>query len=247
MAMTNGAFTRTNGAEGGATVYPRFFMDTVQDLLASEREGRPIFRDEERVEILMSGNTFSKPVFRVTQEHRDRWPTEYAGFLKGIEISPEGTPLEEWPRLRRSQVLELKALNFVTVEQVAEMSDHAIQRIPMYGRQLRELAKAFIDDAHAVALLEQTTADNTRKDAEISGLRLQVENLGKQMQEMFGEMRRTQDAPNAIASHIPGMSDPVSLARGPAEPPGASSFAGLDTTRRRPGRPRKVAEPETVV
>ena len=152
MALTNGAFTRTNGAAPGeATVYPRFFMDAVQDIIASEQQGRPIFREEERVEIIMAGNPYSKPVHRVTQEHKDRWPKEYDAFRKGEEIAVHGTPLEQWSILKRSQVLELKALGFVTVDQLAEMNDHAMQRIPMYGRRLKELAGAFIDDARAAA------------------------------------------------------------------------------------------------
>jgi hypothetical protein len=123
--------------------YPRFFVDQVQDMVASEMQGRPIFRDEERVEIIMPGNPHTRPVARVTDEHRQRWPQHYEAFREGIEVSPEGTPLEEWPILKRSQVLELKALGFMTVEQVGTWTISSIQRIGMGGRRLKDIAAVF--------------------------------------------------------------------------------------------------------
>lgn len=243
MALTNGAFTRTNGAAPGeATVYPRFFMDAVQDIIASEQQGRPIFREEERVEIIMAGNPYSKPVHRVTQEHKDRWPKEYDAFRKGEEIAVHGTPLEQWSILKRSQVLELKALGFVTVDQLAEMNDHAMQRIPMYGRRLKELAGAFIDDARAMAVVTAATADSDRKDAELAALRLQVENMTSQMQTMFTQLQDRLNAPHPLATAIPGMSDPMEAVRmGQPQPgPAQSSFADLPAA---PKRRQKQQEP----
>jgi hypothetical protein len=239
--VANGAYTRTNGfGPDGATIYPRFFEETEPDLVASEREGRPIFRTEERVEIIMAGNSTTRPVQRVTNEHRQRWAKEYADFKAGLEMSIEGTPLEEWPRLRRAQVMELKAINFLTVEQIAEASDLALQRIPMYGRQLRDLAKAFLDDAHANSLLEKTTADNARKDAQIAALTAQVEELGRLAQSTHDELRRMQNAPHPLATHIPGMSDPVEMMKSPqVQTGGESAFASLGPPRRGPGKPPK--------
>jgi hypothetical protein len=241
MTLVNASFTRTNGAmPASGTVYPRFFMDPVQDILASEQQGRPIFREEERVEIIMAGNPYSKPVFRVAHEHRERWPKEYEAFKKGQEIAPDGTPLEQWPLLKRAMVLELKALNFVTVEQLAAMSDHAAQQIPMYGRRLRELAQAYLDDAKAMALVTAATAANDRKDEEIAALRLQVESMASQMQTLFSQMQDRLNAPHPIATGIPGMGDPVEMARLMQSAPQAaqSSFADLPAAPRR----RKVAE-----
>ncbi len=178
MSVSNGQFTRTYafGPEAERN-YPRFFLDSVEDPRASVDAGRPIFRDEERVEIIMPGNPYTRPVQRVTDDHRRRWPKEYEAFKAGQQISAEGTPLEHWPRLKRSQVLELKALGFQTVEHVAKMDDQAIGRVGMGGRQLRDLARAFLDDAARAAEVERLADANTRKDAELDALRLQVEDL----------------------------------------------------------------------
>jgi len=182
MTIANGAYTRTNSFEpGSARNYPRFFMESVQDLAASANAGRPIFRDEERVEIIMPGNPYTRPVQRVTKAHRDKWEKEYAAFKAGIELSADGTPLEEWPRLKRSQVLELKALNCATVEHVAAMDDQAIARVGLGGRQLRELAKAFLDDAANAAEVERLADDNAKKEAELERLNRQVAALNDRL------------------------------------------------------------------
>lgn len=244
MALVTGSYTRTNGAAPGqATVYPRFFMEAVQDIMASEQQGRPIFREEERVEIIMAGNPYARPVFRVAHEHRERWPSEYEAFKKGQEISPDGTPLEQWPVLKRAMVLELKALNFVTVEQLAAMSDHAMQQIPMYGRRLKDLAQAYLDDAKAIAMVTAATAQNERKDQEIAALKLQVENMASQMQTMFAQMQARLDAPHPIASGVPGMGDPMEALRQAQSPPPhvQSSFADLPTAPRKRGAKAEAA------
>lgn len=195
-------------------VYPQFIMDQVQDMVASEREGRPIFREVERVEIVIPGGaSLTKHVANVTDEHRQRWPKEYDAFKQGHEISPDGTPLEEWPILKRSQVLELKALGFKTVEHVRDMSDQSIQRIGMGGRMLKQRAEIFLDDAERIAATTRLSAENERKDQEIATLRAQIENMGKLMNERFSELQAMKDAPSALATNIPGMHDPMEKAR----------------------------------
>lgn len=216
-------------------VYPQFILDQVQDNVASEREGRPIFREVERVEIVIPGGaSLTKHVANVTDEHRQRWPKEYEAFKQGHEVSPDGTPLEEWPILKRSQVLELKALGFKTVEHVRDMSDQSIQRIGMGGRMLKERALIFLDDAERIAATTRLSAENDRKDAEIAALRAQVTQMGQLMEQKFAELQLMKDAPSALATNIPGMHDPMEKARQAApQEVSTSSLDGLTAPRRR--------------
>lgn len=234
MALANASYTRTNGGQGDGSNHPRFFLDSIHDVVASENQGRPIYRDEERVEIIMPGNPHTRPVARVTDEHKHRWPREYEAFKAGIEISPDGTPLEEWSILKRSQVLELKALGFKTVEHIRDMDDHAIQRIGMGGRNLKQAAAAFLDDANRVALTTQLTAENERLEGEVSALRLQVEEMGRLTQQTFAELQGIKNAPSAAMTNIPGMSDPVELAKAGHQPQlAASSLDNIGSRRQR--------------
>lgn len=247
MSVQNGAFTRTNSfGPGQETIFPRFYLDQVEDQVASANSGRPIFRDEERVEIIMPGNPHTRPVHRVTDEHKQRWPKQYEAFKKGIELSPDGTPLEEWPRLKRSQVLELKGLGFTTVEQVAAMDDHAVQRIGIGGRQIRELAAAFLDDAERCRLTEQLSSESERKDMRIATLENQLKEMGNKLNELFARQQTVLDAPNAIESYVPGQHDPMERAKVPPVSSGQSSLGDIAGPRKRgPGRPSnasKIAE-----
>ena len=231
MSVSNGQFTRTYafGPEAERN-YPRFFLDSVEDPRASVEAGRPIFRDEERVEIIMPGNPYTRPVQRVTDDHRRRWPKEYEAFKAGQQISAEGTPLEHWPRLKRSQVLELKALGFQTVEHVAKMDDQAIGRVGMGGRQLRDLARAFLDDAAHAAEVERLADANTRKDAELDALRRQVDDLRRTLDGVETDLQIRQAPPPAAGAADAG---------GVAAVPAGSALASLDGAAARPRPPRE--------
>jgi len=236
MAVANGSYTRTNLGPQDSSNYPRFFVDQVQDMVASENQGRAIFFDKERVEIIMPGNPHTRPVANVTDEHRQRWPKEYEAFKAGLEISLEGTPLEEWPILKRSQVLELKALGFKTVEHIRDMDDLAIQRIGMGGRRLKEIAAGFLDDAERMALTTRITAENERLENEVVALRRQVEEMGALTHQNFAELQTMKNTQPALATNIPGMSDPIEQAKvGRQEPVAASSLDNIG--QRKGGRP----------
>lgn len=250
MSVPNGTYTRTNLGQGDGSNHPRFFVDQVQDMVASENAGRPIFREEERVEIIMPGNPHTRPVARVTEEHKQRWPREYEAFKAGLEISPDGTPLEEWPILKRSQVMELKALGFKTVEHVRDMDDLAIQRIGMGGRRLKELASGFLNDADRIASETRLSAENERLTEEVAVLRRQVTEMGELSRRTFDELQLMKNTPHPLATHIPGMADPVALAAqagGLQQAPAASSLddIGGSARARRAARNKPEQQPAT--
>lgn len=241
MSLKQGSYTRTEGREAGA-VYARFYIDTVEDIAASEREGRKIYRDEDRVEVIFPGNQHTKPVFKVTDEHKQRWPQEYEAFKAGTEIALNGTPIEQWAILRRAQVMELKALNFRTIEDVAAMNDLATQRLGMGGLRLRDLARAYLDDEQANALLTQTTAANERHERTIKEQNDKIANLSALCERLSSEVLTMRNAPSAIATYVPGQHDPVETARQahPQEPAAQSSLMDLPAPRAR--KPRAGVE-----
>jgi len=242
--VANGAYTRTQSFNPeNERILPRFFIESVEDPLRSAQHGRPIFFDQERVELMIPGiSQYNVKVDIVSDEHRRRWPEQYKAFKDGIEFSADGTPLEQWPILKRSQVLELKAMNFTTVEQVAQMDDQTMQRL-MGGQRLRTLAKAFLDDSIATAALAKATADNERQESRIAELEAKVDQLSAMLNSVHADNQAMRDAPSPIASHIPGMHDPFEQAKQAPIVGRASSFEGLPEPRRkgRPPMPRDAA------
>lgn len=237
--VPNGTYTRTNGFgnEAADKIVPRFYVEDIPDELASQRQGRPIFASQERVELLVPGNMLNIKVDIVTDEHRNRWPDAYAKFKKGQEIAVDGTPLEQWPLLKRAQVLELKAMNLFTVEHVASMPDTTCQSF-MGGMRIRALAKAYLDDAAAGALLAEKTAEAERRNAENAELRSQIDELRTLLNRQHDELQGLKNAPHPVASVIPGMMDPMEqMKQGVHQPVGTSALDTLPDVPRRGRKP----------
>jgi hypothetical protein len=202
MSIANATYTRsTSLAASEARNYPRFFLETVRDDHSSRHHGREIFREEERVEIIMPGNPYTRPIMRVTEEHRQAWPKQYEAFKAGQEIAAEGTPLEAWARVRPKQLHELKALGFRTVEHVAMMDDQAAGRVGSGGQELRRVAKAFLNDAARMATVERLAAENDVKNAEIEDLRLKLHGL-EQTMERIAASKEPAAAPPVLPSSL---------------------------------------------
>ena len=207
---------------------PRFFMDAYEDVAASQANGRPIFKQRELVQLMQPGSS-NQPVFEVNDEYRQRWPEQYARFKQGLEHSIEGTPLEQWPVLNKPMVLELKALQIFTVEQLAGMSDVHLQQIRMGGRRLRELAKAFLDEAEHQKLLTETLGRNERLETEMAELRRQNEEQRVLLERVSAQLIDIQNRPHPLETYVPGVQPTMHAPAAPA----ASALESLPAPRRR--------------
>ena len=85
-----------------------------------------------------------------------------------------GTPLEAWPILTSKQVAELKALDIVTVEQIAEMSERNRGVLGSEGRKLIAKAKTYIEQARDAAPLNKLAADNEALRQELARLKAEA-------------------------------------------------------------------------
>jgi hypothetical protein len=142
--MDNLEVLRMAGEKPRGQAIPRFFVETVENAFASEKDGRPRFVEEERVEIIIPGDLRSRFVQRVDDEVKLRFAKEYEAFKEGISAPLEGTPLSEWAMVSRSQVLELAHFHIHTLEQLAGVNDSHLQNLGMGARELREKAKVHL-------------------------------------------------------------------------------------------------------
>ena len=152
----------------------QFFTEPLKMEFKSKEAGRPIFEDREYVRIIIPGDRRSMVVEPVNDEHKGRWPTEYAAFVAGKEAPLEGTSLADWPQIGRSQVEELAYFNIRTIEQMAAVTDGQLQNLGMGSRELRERAKLFLEvSSKGTAPLSKLLSENERLNAEV--LRLTTE------------------------------------------------------------------------
>ena len=108
------------------------------------------------------------------------FPLHWAHFQNqhGSDEMLSGTPLSEWSLISRSQAEELKGLKFYTIEQIAEASDLALQRMGMSAGMspytFRDKAKAFLNKSSSDA--EALKRDESLKALEAENERLRAEN-----------------------------------------------------------------------
>lgn len=167
---------------------PRFYSKPMKNNFRSETEGRPVFEDKEFVEILVPGDRKTVVDTLVKDEHKRRWPREYAAFKAGQEIPTEGTPLEEWPQITRSQVEELRFGHIRTVEQLASLPDNALNStVPMGGYPLREKAQRWLEAQKGNAQTEVLAAESARKDEIIADLKRQHADLSEKVDRLLAQ------------------------------------------------------------
>lgn len=145
---------------------PVFKLVQIENKAKSREAGRPIFEDQEYVEIIIPGSKNERPVRKVREQDKERWPDEYSRFKQGQEVAQDGTPLEQWPRMTRSRVHELKAVGIFSVDDLASLNEANFPNVGPDARELKEKAQAFLapDDTDA---LKQRIAELEAENAEL--------------------------------------------------------------------------------
>ncbi|MCA1807636.1 MAG: hypothetical protein LC687_07295, partial [Actinobacteria bacterium] len=143
-------------------------------------EGRPIYAETDYIQIMQPGNKDSIVERPARPADKQRFSKHWAAYESRVGApTMEGTPLEEWPAISRSQVEELKFFNVHTLEQLVGMSDSNAQGI-MGVNLLKERAQKFLEMAEASAAAEQLVAqqeENERLQGLIEELSAKVEAL----------------------------------------------------------------------
>ncbi|WP_353144714.1 hypothetical protein [Paracoccus sp. (in: a-proteobacteria)] len=144
-----------------ALVVPFFKTVAIEDAIASKRSGRPIFKDQEVVEIRIAGDRNFAPTYpaksmwkRIDGEERtyaDRWPEAYARFKQGQEQVAHGTPLSELPFLTEARRQELRMLKVYTAEALASLDGKNLTSLGPHGREMKDSAAAYLERAQGLA------------------------------------------------------------------------------------------------
>jgi hypothetical protein len=158
----------------------------VENKAKSLKEGRPIYDQQEQIFIRFAGDT-KKELVAPAHERCMRdpetglWVTyaqvyhrHYEAFKTGLEAVGEGTPIEELPFVDAARRAELKALHIHTAEALSGLEGVNLSRLGMFGRELKEKAKAYIDRARDSALETRLAAENAALTVRIAALEEQL-------------------------------------------------------------------------
>lgn len=153
----------------------RFDVRAVKNEYLSNKEGRPIFQDEEYIQIIVPGSRdvmtapLDETYKRRFADRYKRWK-EDVGKVQHIQ----GTPLSEVSWMTRSQVAELAMNNVYTVENLADMSDIDAMKF-MGSHELRKRAKNYLQAAANEAPLTRLQQELEQRDNHIKTLEQKLE------------------------------------------------------------------------
>lgn len=166
----------------------RFYKRVMQDNFQTAKEGRPIFHEIDYVEIMTPGNILNIVDTPVRSEHKVRFPREWMIYQNSQSHDQvQGTPVEEWPILSRSQAEEFKAVKFFTVEQVAGASDEQLQKLGMGAFMYRDKARAFLSAAKDSAFAQNQVDEIKKRDQQINELTNTVTRMASQLEQLMNQ------------------------------------------------------------
>lgn len=143
--------------QGDEKLHVRFFALPRIDVVESTKANRPIFKDVHYVEMMMPGDKHNIVVEPVWDQHKTRFPAKWDAYIRGASQQIVGTPLKVAPFLTPSHVAELEYLKIFTVEQLADLSDSALNF--MGANEFKQAAKKFLERTSSNdALLERIKA-----------------------------------------------------------------------------------------
>ena len=168
----------------GHGLHVEFYIESVERAFLSEQAGRPIHQDVEFIKIMIPGDKNFSPEREATDYDKQRFPLEYARFKNGLKEEEQavGTPLKAWPAISRSMAKDFSHFNIHTVEQLASMSDTAMQAFGMGAREWSTKAKAFLDIAGNSAATEKYAVENEALRREMVDMRAEMARLSASME-----------------------------------------------------------------
>lgn len=168
-----------------SALHVRIYNRPVQNHFRTQQEGVPIFDDIVYIEIHTPGNQLNVVDTPIRDEHKQRFPLHWAHYQNthGKDGSVQGTPIAQWPMITAGQGETLKALGFLTVQQVAFASDDQVSRVGMHAGMapfsLRDRAKRFLEAAAGDAALNKNAAEMDEMRQQIAALTARLEGNAK--------------------------------------------------------------------
>ena len=182
----SGAHTFVAQYGNDAGMHAEFYSEPVLMAFKSQEAGRPIYEDRNFIYITRPGakSDLRREVRLVTDgtipTDPERFPRQWQQFQNKQEQTHSGTPLEQWPPLTKSQVLELKGAKIHSVEQLGCLPDSVLQNLGMMdARRLRDMAKVFMDKAEEGAALSQALSTIEQQRIDIEALKSQFAQLSE--------------------------------------------------------------------
>lgn len=189
-----------------------FYSKPLQNNFESEAQGRPIFYDAEMVKIFLPGDDKTVIDTFTREDHKKRFPLQWAHFKnkqEGDQRLAGKTPLSQWPRITPAQGEELRAMKFLSVEDVANASDGQLQAIGMCAGMAPHAFRAAAQSYLRVANSEATDTKNAEALAVVTAENAEMK------QQMAAMMERMEALAAGTAAPATSSLDQLAAANAP--------------------------------
>ena len=148
----------------------RFFVKAKQDPVKSQEAGRPIFVEAEYIQMMVPGDRNASHVRPVAPGDKLRFGKQYDHWKKTQQNDlVTGTPLDVMG-LTLAQTEEFRYFGIRSVEQMAELRDDIVAKIPG-THALKQKAVKLIEALKAEAPVKQMQLELEKRDNEIEAMR----------------------------------------------------------------------------
>jgi hypothetical protein len=164
---------------GDENLIVSFYSQPVKLGAESDKAGRPIYQDVPYVWIRFPGDRTREVKRKATDEHKARFPRQWAAFERQQEYVEQGTPLEDIPWMSRSRALTLKGANIHTMENYAAVTDDRLHALGHGAREERDKCRTQMKLAADSAEALRLQGENQALKDDIALLKEQVAELAK--------------------------------------------------------------------
>ena len=113
----------------------------------------------------------------------------YEAWKAGHELPLDGVPLGQWPGITGPMAEELRKYGVRTVEEVRDLTDGQIEKIRLPNmRDLRKMARAFLDNMAATAISER----EVERDNEVAALKQQLQEQNEKFEAAMALLQQQQ-------------------------------------------------------
>lgn len=218
-----------------------FYYDAMLNDRKTREAGRPIYENVECVQIRSPGESdiLRRPA---TEQDKKRFQDRYDLFKRNeSQDALDGFPLKMWPQVNEAQRKELAHFGVRSVEQLANMSEVALQRMGPY-QSLRQRAKDWLVAAKDSSVLVKLRSENDDLRNRLAALEQMVAIQSKEIaasREERGPAMVLPDAPDrmaALEAKLAAITSQMTRPNG-VEAPSVPQDASPQVLPRRRGRP----------
>lgn len=157
-----------------SNVYATFYTDAILMGYKSEIAGKPVYEDVPFIKIIIPGDKNNIIDRKAKDADKIKYKAAWEAYQRAEENNGiNGTPIEKWSQISKSQIKEAKYYEVHTIEHMAGLTDAHIQKLGMGFGDLRRKAKAYLG-------LEEVSAqvqENAKLRDMMAGLQEQIETL----------------------------------------------------------------------